>query len=662
MTDKTMRLAADCTVEYKRGTPEPLGATVSGSYVNFAVSVPGAEEVTLRVYRGTSAEPAFAITMEAEDRTASVYSVCVKLVGETPEGGWQYDYEAKGIRFTDPYARLIAGRERYGKRLNAKEERLVRGVVRPSGNGAALGRPGIAMNDLILYKLHVRGFTKELKNASAGTYAGLAGKADYLRTLGVNAVLLMPVTEYNECFREGDRDDGVPSFQSTPYYRGSGMRTNLPEEIVEETERERKVNYWGYAKHYFLFAPKASYAADPGKADAEFRAMVRKLHAAGIEVLLEMMIPADTNRSMAYDALRFWVREYGIDGFRLGGDTVDTRMLATDPYLADTKLLCGGWDGNGIYASTAAPKTPMLAEYNDGFLADARRFLKGDEGMARTFAGRVTRSGANVGVINYITDNNGFTLTDLYMYDIKHNEANGEHGRDGSDYNHSWNCGAEGPDKRRKIRDLRLRMRKNAVLAMLVSQGTPMLLAGDEIGNSQSGNNNAYNQDNSIGWVNWTGQKRQADFAAFVREAIALRKAHPVLHNPIPLRGMDYLSSGAPDVSVHGREAWRPDDSPYNRCLGILLSGDFARVERDGSDDSFYLIFNMYWEEQTFAIPVLPGRGGFRIALATDTTLATGTEVGDLLSVPARTIVVLQSVPAPARDTKTTTQRGKRTR
>ena len=688
----------ECTVEYKRGTPEPLGATVSGSYVNFAVSVPAAEEVTLRLYRGASAEPAYAITMEAEDRTASVFSVCVKLGSETPEGGWQYDYEAKGIRFTDPYARLLAGRERFGKRLSAKEERLVRGIVRPAGNGAALGRPGIAMNDLILYKLHVRGFTKETKSANAGTYAALAGKTEYLRSLGINAVLLMPVTEFNECWREGDRDESVPAFSATPYYRGSGMQSRIPEEIAEETERERKVNYWGYARRYFLFAPKASYASDPGRADAEFRAMVRKLHAAGIEVLLEMMIPADTNRSLAHDALRFWVREYGIDGFRLGGDSIDVRMLATDPYLADTKLLCGGWDANGIYGSQAEPKTPMLAEYNDGYLADARRFLKGDEGMTRTFAGRVTRSSANVGVINYITDHNGFTLADLYMYDVKHNEANGEHGRDGSDYNHSWNCGAEGPDRRRKIRDLRIRMRKNAILAMMVSQGAPMLLAGDEFGNSQGGNNNAYNQDNSTGWVNWAEQKRQAEFTAFVREAIALRKAHPVLHNPVPLKGMDYLSSGAPDVSVHGREAWRPDDSPYNRCLGILLSGDFARLKRqpnanaqtpdnnesttveqtasaeaqtatgrgpaqteqDARDDSFYLIFNMYWEEQTFAIPVLPGRGGFRIALATDRSLETGKEVGDLLTIPARTIAVLESMPA--QTAAKTATRGKRLR
>ena len=633
--------------EYRKGTPSPLGATVAGQYVNFAISVPGAEEVSLRVYRGAAAEPEYVVTMDAEDRTGSVFCVGVRLAGETPEGGWQYDYEAKGMRFVDPYARLIAGRERFGKRLSAKEERMVRGVVRPAGNGASTGHPGIPMGDMILYKLHVRGFTKELKNANAGTYAALAGKAEYLRTLGVNAVLLMPVTEFNECYREGDPDWNAPSFATSKYYRGSGMRPGLTDADPEGTERERKVNFWGYAKHYCLFAPKASYASDPSRADAEFRAMVKKLHAAGIEVLLEMMIPADTNRCMALDALRFWVREYGIDGFRLSGDLVDTRMLATDPYLADTKLLCGGWD-SGIYASSAVPKTPMLAEYNDGFLADARRFLKGDEGMARAFAGRVTRSGANIGTINYITDHNGFTLADLYMYDVKHNEANGEHGRDGSDYNHSWNCGAEGPDKRRKIRELRLRMRKNAVLAMLLSQGTPMILAGDEFGNSQSGNNNAYNQDNTIGWVNWSGQKRQAEFTAFVREAIALRKAHPVLHNPIPLRGMDYLSSGAPDVSVHGREAWRPDDSPYNRCVGILLSGDFASVGHDGRDDSFYLVFNMYWEEQTFAIPVLPGRGGFRIALASDPSLKAGEVVGDLLKVPARTIAVLQSMPAPA--------------
>ena len=179
-----------------------------------------------------------------------------------------------------------------------------------------------------------------------------------------------------------------------------------------------------------------------------------------------------------------------------------------------------------------------------------------------------------------------------------------------------------------------------------------MLLAGDEFGNSQGGNNNAYNQDNPTGWVNWSQAKKGAEFTAFVREAIALRKAHPVLHNPVALRGSDYLGSGAPDVSVHGKDAWRPDDGPYNRCLGILLSGDFAKVGRDGRDDSFYLIFNMYWEEQTFAIPVLPGRDGFAVALSSDPAVAVGTLTGDTISVPARTVVALRSVAAPKAERK----------
>ena len=649
-----MRVISENTVDWKMGAPEPLGATAVGAFVNFAVSVPGASEVTLLVYRGGAAEPEYAVVMEAADRYGSVFSVSLKLPAETPEGGWQYEYETKGERFTDPYARLVAGRERFGKRLTAAASRLVRGVVRTQAyrwNGEE--RPHIPMSDLILYKLHVRGFTKELKTATAGTYAGLAGKAEYLANLGVNAVLLMPFAEYNECFTEGDRTEGVPTFSSTRFYHGSMPR--IPEEISEAV-REHKVNYWGYAKHYFLFAPKASYAHVPGAADTELRQTVKKLHNAGIEVLAEMMIPADTNRSLVLDALRFWVREYHMDGFRIIGAQVDTAMLAADPYLADVKFLCDGWDTGAVYRMTAEPETPLLAEYNDGFLVDARKFLKGDEGMTRAFAGRASKNAANLGVINYITDNNGFTLADLYMYDVKHNDANGERGRDGSDYNYSWNCGAEGPDKRKKIRDLRLRMRKNAILAMLLSQGVPMLLSGDEFGNSQSGNNNAYNQDNPTGWVNWSQAKKQTEFTEFVRAAIALRKAHPALHNPIPLRGTDYLASGAPDVSVHGRDAWRPDDGPYNRCLGILLSGDFAKVGRDGRDDSFYLVFNMYWEEQTFAIPVLPGRDAFRIALASDASLTAGTITGDTLAVPPRTVAVLQSVAIPKAE-----RRGKKT-
>ena len=645
-----MKLAIDRKTELKKGTPEPLGVSAAGAFVNFAVSVPGATEVTLLLYRGASAEPEISVTMDETDRFGAVFCVAVKLPAETPEGGWQYEYETKGERFVDPYTRLLAGRERFGKRLTQAAGKLVRGVVRTQAfrwNGEV--RPHIPMSEMILYKLHVRGFTKELKNANAGTYAALAAKADYLAGLGVNAVLLMPIMEYNECYREGDRAEGVPTFVSSPFYRGGASR--IPEEIAEKV-RDAKVNFWGYAKHYYMFAPKASYAHVPAAADTEFKQAVKKLHNAGIEVLLEVMIPADTNRSMVLDALRFWVREYHIDGFRCNGAHVDMAMLATDPYLADVKLLCDGWDTAAIYRMTAEPESPLLAEYNDGFLVDARKFLKGDEGMTRAFAGRLSKNAPGLGTVNYITDHNGFTLADLYMYDVKHNDDNGEHGRDGSDYNFSWNCGAEGPDKRKKIRDLRLRMRKNAILAMMLSQGVPMLLAGDEFGNSQGGNNNAYNQDNPTGWVNWSLAKKGAEFTAFVREAIALRKAHPVLHNPVALRGSDYLGSGAPDVSIHGKDAWRPDDGPYNRCLGILLSGDFAKVGRDGRDDSFYLIFNMYWEEQTFAIPVLPGRDGFAVALSSDPGVAVGTLTGDTISVPARTIVALRSVAVPKAERK----------
>ena len=649
-------MAEGCTWEVKRGAPEPLGVAVTGSYANFAVSVPGAEEVALRIYRGASKEEAVTVWMTKEDCTGSVFAVCVRLSGETPEGGWQYDYEAKGERFIDPYVRLIAGREIFGKRIPVSKSKSVRGVVRPSLHVIGEQRPCVAMNDMILYKLHVRGFTKECKSATAGTYAALGAKAEYLRSLGVNAVLLMPITEFNECYREGDPEEGVPTFSASKFYRGN-TAAQIPGEIVG-TE-EYKVNYWGYAKHYYLFAPKASYAHVPAQADTELRTAIRRLHNAGIEVLAEMMIPQDTNRSMVLDALRFWVREYGLDGFRING-AVDMTMIATDPYLAGVKLLCDGWDTGAVYRGTAQPASPVLAEYNDGFLTDARKFLKGDEGMTRAFAGRLTKSSANLGVINYITDHNGFTLADLYMYDVKHNDANGEHGRDGNDYNYSWNCGAEGPDKRKRIRDLRLRMRKNAMAAMFLSQGVPMLLAGDEFGNSQDGNNNAYNQDNPTGWVNWAQQKRQAEFTQFLRDLIALRAAHPVLHNTNPLRGTDYLASGAPDVSVHGREAWRPDDGPYNRCLGVLLGGDFARVGRDGRDDSFYLIFNMYWEEQTFAVPVPPGRAGFCVSIATDSSVVPGTVVGDTISVPARSIVVLRSVALPKPERRKKTSEGDR--
>ncbi len=639
-----MKLLGEQFIATAEGDPSVLGATASGSYVNYAVAVPGAAEVTLHVFEGRAKKPLYSIVLSEEDRYGDIFSV--KVADNKPDR--TYLYETKGERFLDPYAKLVLGRDHFGKKLTRSERKALRSPVRFHEFSWRQDRhPCIPFSDMLLYKLHVRGFTMQAGVGHKGTYLGVAEKAEYLKELGVNAVLLMPCTEFNE-IEEPEINEGIPGFYSSPFYRSSTYKTN--EDSDEDTEPVVKpdiplrVNYWGYADHYFLFAPKASYASNPERADAEFKTMVRKLHSLNIEVLMELNVPAGTNRSMVVDALRFWVREYHLDGFRINPGETDPILLAGDPYLSGTKLLANGWDIGTIYQRDRIPNYITLAEFHDGFRDDARRFLKGDEGMAGTFASRIIRHPDRSAVINYITDHNGFTLCDLYMYDVKHNEQNGENGHDGSNYNYSWNCGAEGPDRRKRIRDLRLKMKKNAMLSMFLSQGVPMILAGDEFGNTQEGNNNAYCQDNPTGWVSWGEARKNAELLAFVKKISALRSEHPVLHNPAALRGTDYLSCGCPDVSIHGKTAWRPDDSPYNRTLGILLGGEFVRKNRDESDDSFYLIFNMYWEEQTFDIPRLSGGRTWKLVLATDPALTPAEITEDRLTVPRRTIAVLQSV------------------
>ena len=253
------------------------------------------------------------------------------------------------------------------------------------------------------------------------------------------------------------------------------------------------------------------------------------------------------------ETVRFWVREYHVDGIHLTG-YAPTVLLAKDPYLADTKLWALSWEAE----KPAAGEKKHLGEYNDGFLIDMRRALKGDEEQMSSLIYRNRRNPAETGVLNFMAGTNGFTMMDMVSYDQKHNEANGENNRDGSDYNYSWNCGAEGHVRKKKIQELRSRQLRNAMLLLFLSQGTPVLLAGDEFGNSQNGNNNAYCQDNEISWLNWNLNKWDQALLDFVKHVIAFRKAHPVFHMKQEPRVMDYLACGHPDISYHGVNAWQP--------------------------------------------------------------------------------------------------------
>ena len=354
----------------------------------------------------------------------------------------------------------------------------------------------------------------------------------YWKELGVNTLELMPAYEFPE----------VPS-----------VKQEGEKEYITDRKENDRVNYWGYASGYYL-SPKRAYCAEDNVQN-EVRDFVKALHKAGMECIMEFYFPGETNPFAALRALQFWKTYYHIDGFHIQGEGVPAELILRDGILSDTKIMMPGYDFSGFYGGKE-PKRRVLAEYNRSFLEDMRRFLKSDEGMAEGASWHVRRNSNYNGVVNFMTCQDGFTLYDLVSYNYKHNEENGENNEDGSSYNYSWNCGIEGNTRKLAVRQMRERQMRNAFLMMTLSQGVPMIYAGDETGNSQEGNNNAWCQDNPVGWTDWKGLKRNDSLFQFVKNALAFRAAHPILHMPKELKGIDYLAKGFPDISFHGERAW----------------------------------------------------------------------------------------------------------
>ena len=508
-----------------------------------------------------------------------------------------YAFEADGKRFSDPYGRSFAGRERWGRLSHAKRL-LLSPVAEPEFDWQGDRPLHIPYEDCIVYRAHVRGLTKHASSGTEhrGTFRGVVDKIPYFKELGITTLELLPPVEFQEVM----------------------MPENVEGNPYGTSEPTGRLNYWGYAKAG-MFAPKASYA-DPGTNPVtEFKYMVRELHKAGLEVVPELYFSGKEVPEFVLETVRFWVREYHVDGIHLTG-YAPTVLLAKDPYLADTKLWALSWKAE----KPVAGEKKHLGEYNDGFLIDMRRALKGDEEQMSSLIYRNRRNPAETGVLNFMAGTNGFTMMDMVSYDQKHNEANGENNRDGSDYNYSWNCGAEGHVRKKKIQELRSRQLRNAMLLLFLSQGTPVLLAGDEFGNSQNGNNNAYCQDNEISWLNWNLNKWDQALLDFVKHVIAFRKAHPVFHMKQEPRVMDYLACGHPDISYHGVNAWQPEFENFRRQIGILYCGAYAKKPNGENDDFFFVIFNMHWEPHSFALPNLPKNLVWSLAFDTSDSAAGG--------------------------------------
>lgn len=543
---------------------------------------------------GKEAEPPIRIPFPEEGRMGNMWEMTVR--GKNLER-YSYIFEADGKQFPDPCGRSFTGHEEWGRPENANE--LPQTPIRQKTFDWEGDRPlRIPYAECIVYRVHVRGFTKHPSSgvAGRGTFRGILEKIPYLQELGITTLELLPMAEFCEVM--------MPEYaDGAPYGRPEPTGT---------------LNYWGYTKAY-AFAPKASYAGRQNDPVTEMKKLVKALHQAGIELVLEMFFCGKEPPSYVLEAVCHWVREYHIDGVHIVG-YAPFGLLARDPRLADTKLWASCWSSENI----GPQKKKRLGEYNEGFLQDMRRILKGDDGQMRALAVRTRKNPPDFAQLNFIAGTNGFTMMDMVSYEHKHNEANGEENHDGTDYNYSWNCGEEGPTRKKKVAAMRRRQLFNAFAMLFLSQGVPVLLAGDEFGNSQKGNNNAYCQDNEISWLNWRLLKQNRDLFEYVKTMIAFRKAHPVFCQEKELSGRDILACGYPDISYHGSRAWVPAFEAFSRELGIMYCGEYAR-RRDGNPDNFfYVAYNMHWDAHQFALPNLPPPLSWHLAADTAATEAGG--------------------------------------
>ena len=521
------------TVDMKTavGFPFPQGCTVEGQTANFSVAVPEGQTCELIIYKKGARASAFSQEMPYSDVAGNLHFLSVVL--EQPED-YEYCYKIGGKIVPDPYGKAFSGREHWSVSKGKEKRTLRTRIVTDTFDWGKSQFPHLKKEDVIAYSLHVRGFTKHSSSGVAhkGTFDGVAEKLPYLQKLGINQIHLMPVYEFDE--------------------------------------NQRHVNYWGYGKAYF-FAPKASYAA--GDPVNEMKSLVRQMHLAGIEVILEMPFTEGNTFSLILDCLRYWVMQYHVDGFIVNPYICNPDELAKDPVLAKSKIL----------------------KKEDGFQNVMRRFLKGDEGMIRDVICQLKNQDTQL--YNYIASHNGFTLCDVVSYDGKHNEANGENNLDGPDYNYSWNCGAEGNSRKKAVNELRKNQIFNAFFLLLFAQGMPCILSGDEFMNTQKGNNNAYCQDNLISWLDWNQLSRQEELYTFVCRLIALRKA---CMKQIAKKSEDTMGrSGIPQISYHGEDAWQMPAGRASRQLGVFY-------HEESTEKDFYIAYNMHWLSHSFALPSLP--------------------------------------------------------
>lgn len=667
------------------------GACVASNGVSFTINSHGATRCTLLLFKPQAPKPYARIPFPDSYRIGDTYSMLVyDIKPDEFEYAFSFDgpYEpAKGLLFNeenvllDPYSRAVTGQRKWGEKPEGGKDFEYRArVVKSSfdwGNIKQLEQP---FEDLVIYETHVRGYTKDKSSgvSAPGTFAGLKDKIPYLKDLGINAVELMPIFEFDE-MESARVVDGVQLY-----------------------------NYWGYNTVSF-FAPNTSYAfnEEHNHEGDELKSLIKALKENGIEVILDVvfnhtaegnemgpcfsfkgidnnvyyMLTPDAHyynfsgcgnvmncnhpvvRNFIIDCLRHWAIEYRVDGFRfdlasiLGRDQNGAPManppilesLAFDPVLGKMKLIAEAWDAGGLYQVGSFPSWNRWAEWNGRYRDDMRSFLKGDDGMAGNAITRITgsrdlyspESRGHKASVNFLTCHDGFTLYDLYSYNEKHNEKNGWNNTDGDNNGHSWNCGAEGETDDPNVNGLRRRLIKNAFAALLCSRGPAMFFAGDEFCNTQFGNNNAYCQDNIISWLDWSRLEEFKEIHDFVRHMIQFRKEHPILRKMTKPSSCQF-----PEISVHNGTPFNASTDYKTKLIGIMYAG---RNEEDTEDDIVFYCMNAYWEPLVMQLPVLPNGKHWHVDTNTNAENFDGedfTEKTELLGVntirvPARTTIIL---------------------
>lgn len=645
--------------DVRPGIYEINGATAIPGGVNFTVHSKNATSCELLLFHRTENEPYAVLKYPEQYKIGNVYSMIVfGLNIEEFEYAYRldgpYDFK-KGLVFDktkyllDPYARAVTGQSVWGKETVGGCYKAR--VVKNDFNWDGFQDPCIPMEDLIVYEMHVRGFTKHkssgLSEKERGTFEGLRKKIPYLKELGVNAVEMMPVFEFDET-----RDR-------------------------REVNGKVLLDYWGYNPVNF-FAPNTSYTANVeyNREGNELKRLIKELNENGIEVFLDVVFnhTAEGNelgpyisfkgfdnniyylltpdgyyynfsgcgntlncnhpivQQMILECLRYWVINYRVDGFRFDLATILGRnedgspmskppllqSLAFDPILGNVKLIAEAWDAGGLYQVGSFPSWNRWSEWNGRYRDDIRSFLKGDAGKAYLASNRITGStdlydefyrGSNASV-NFITCHDGFTLYDLYSYNTKHNEANGWNNEDGTNDNLSWNCGYEGETDNPEVNRLRKRMIRNACAVLMMSRGIPMFFAGDEFMNTAFGNNNCYCQDNEISWLDWSYLEKNRDMFNFFKNMICFRKKNNVIR-----RNGKICSLGFPPVSTHGTLPFENNYDGDTRYIGVMFAG--RNEDNNKEDEIVYMGVNTFWNPVDIELPYLAGRYRWKLVVNT---------------------------------------------